>query len=145
VPFFVFDKEAGVFDDDEACGAGLFRGGRVGNSLLEPEDSGANGDGRIGDGRNVFGAAEDIDDVDRLRNVLEAGVGFLAEDLGFVGIDRDDFVADGLKIGSDFMGWAAGIGRKTDDGNGFGFPKDLSYRVGGKRGVVRQVKQHHCV
>ena len=53
-PFLVLHEEAGVFDDDEAGGAGLFSGGGVGNALLKPEDLGGDDDGRGGNRRNVF-------------------------------------------------------------------------------------------
>jgi hypothetical protein len=144
-PFLVLHEEAGVFDDDEAGGAGLFSGSGVGNALLKPEDLGGDGDGRGGNRRNVFGAAEHIDDVDRLGNVLQAAIGFLPEDLGFIGVDREDSVTRGLQIGSDFMGGAAGVRRKTDDGDRLGAAQNLHYRVRRRTGVVRKVKEHHAV
>ena len=117
-PFFVFDEEAGVFDYGEAGGGGFFGGGGVFYAELEPEDFGIDGDGRAGDGRHVFGAAEDVDDVDGFGNVFETRVRFLAEDFGFVGIDGNDAVADGLKIRSDFIAGAGWIGGESDDGDG---------------------------
>lgn len=93
--FLVFDEEAGIFDDGETCGASFFGGGGVRDVLLEPEDFGTDGDGGIGDGRDVFRAAEDVDDVDGFGNVFEAGIGLAAEDFGFVGIHGNDFIAHG--------------------------------------------------
>lgn len=141
----MFDEEAGVFDDDEASNARFFGGGRVRDALLEPEDLGVDRDGRIGDGRNAFGAAEDVDDVDGLGDVFEAGVGFLAQDFGFVGVDGDDFVTGGLQVGGDFVGRTARVGGESDDSDGFGGAEDLGDGVGGRSGVVRKVKEHRVV
>jgi len=138
----VFDEEAGVFDDGEASGPGFFGAGEVRNALLEPEDFCVDGDGGIGDGRDFFGAAEDVDDVDGLGDVFEAGVGFLAEDFGFVGIDGDDFVADGLEVGGNFVGRAARVGREADDGDGLGGAEDLREGVGRRGGVVGKMEKH---
>ena len=93
-PFFVFDEQAGVLDDNEAGGVSFCSSGFVNDSLLEPQGFGVDGDGRIGDGSNLFGATEDVDDVDGEWNVFEVGVGFFAEDFGLVGVDRDNFVAN---------------------------------------------------
>jgi hypothetical protein len=140
----VFDKEAGVLNHEEAGGVG-FRGGfGVGNSLLEPESFSVDGDGRVGYGRDVFRAAEDVDDVDGEWNVFEAGIGFFAENFGFVGIDGNDLVADGLQVGSDLVGGAAGIGGEPDDGDGFRVAEEIADGIGGIRQVVRKVEEHEC-
>ena len=125
----MFYEEAGILDDQEAGGVRF--GGRfgVGNSLLEPQRFGADRDGGIGDGGNVLCAAEDVDDVDGKWNVFEAGVGFFAEDFGFVGIDGDDFVAGTLEVGRDFVGRSSGVRGETDDGNGFGGAEEIKDRV----------------
>lgn len=73
------------------------------NSLLEPERFGVNGDGGIGDGGNIFGAAEDVNDINGDRNIFEASVRFFAENFGLIWIHGDDFVADGLEIGGNFV------------------------------------------
>ena len=119
-PFFVFDKEAGVFYYQEAGGVGLCCGLRVRDSLLEPEGFGVDGDGGIGDGRDFFGTAEDIDDVDGEWDVFEARVGFLAQHFGFVGTHGDDLVAGALEVGGDFVGGAEGIRGEADNRDGFG-------------------------
>lgn len=102
-PFFVFDEEAGVFDHEETGGMGLGGGLFVGDSLLEPEGFGVDGDGGIGDRWNFFGEAEDVDDVNGFWDVFKTSIGLLAKNFGFVGIDRDNFVTDGLKVGRDFV------------------------------------------
>ena len=91
----VLDQDAGVFDDEEACGAGFGGRGLVFNSLLHPDYFCADGDGAINNQRNVFGAAEDVDDFDLLgfRDVFKARITFFSEDFGFIGIYRDDAVA----------------------------------------------------
>lgn len=114
----------------------------VGNSLLKPKGFGVDGDGGIGDGRNFFGATEDVDDVDRFRDVFKAGIGFLAEDFGFVRIYGDDFVADALEVGSNFVGGTSGIGGESDDGDGFGVAEEVADGVGGIGSVSGEMKDH---
>jgi hypothetical protein len=138
----VFDKEAGVFDDQEAGGVCLSGCVFVCNSLLEPETFGVNTDGGIGDGRDEFGAAKNVDDVDGDGNIFEARVGFLAEDHGFVGIDGDDGVADGLKIGGNAVGGSGGVGRQTNDSDGLGLKEEVGDWVGGFYRVFREVDSH---
>jgi hypothetical protein len=138
----VFYEKARVFDYQEAGGAGFFCGGGVGDSLLEPERFGVDGDGGIGDRRNVFGAAENIDNVDGARGVFETGIGFFAEDLGFVGVDGDDFVPGGLEVGSDFVGRARGVGGEAHYGDGFGGAHKVANCIGGGGGVVWKIDEH---
>jgi hypothetical protein len=138
----VFDEEAGVFDDEEAGGAGFLGGGGVSDLLLEPEGFGVDGDGGIGDGRDVGRTAENVDDVDRFWDVFEAGIGFLAEDFGFVWVDGNDFVAGGLEIGGYLIRGAGRIGGEADDSDGFGLVEELGDRVGGGGGVIGEVEEH---
>jgi len=70
----VFDQEAGILNDEEAGGTGFFSGDRMRNFLLKPEGFGIDNDGRIGDGRYILGAAEDVDDIDAFGDVFEASV-----------------------------------------------------------------------
>jgi len=108
----VFDEDAGVFDYEEACSAG-FRGSvLIFDSLLHPDYFCADGNGAVDNRRDVFGAAKDVDnfDVVGFRNVFETRIGFFAEDFGFVGIYRDDAIADGLYVLSDAKTGASGIG-----------------------------------
>jgi hypothetical protein len=140
----VFDEEAGVFDDGEASDAGFFGGSGVRDALLEPEDFGADGDGGIGDGRYALRTAKDVDDVDGLGDVFEAGIGCLAEHFAFVGIDGDDAIADRLEIGGDFVRGAVGIRGETDDGDGFGLAEDLRDGVRGSGIVVGEMEEHGC-
>ena len=123
----MLDQDAGVFDYEEAGGAGLGCGVLVFDSLLHPDYFGADGDGAVDDRRNVFGAAKNVDDFDglRFRDVFEARVGFFAEDFGFVGVYGDDFVADGLHVLSDGETRASGIGREADYGDDFVVFEDI--------------------
>ena len=107
----MFDEDAGVFDYEEACGAGFGGGVLVFDSLLHPDYFCADGDGAVDDGRDVFGAAKDVDDFDvlRFRYFFEAWVGFFAENFGFVGIYGNDAVAGGLYVLSDAETGATGI------------------------------------
>ena len=91
----VFDQDAGVFDYEEAGGAGFGGGVLVFDSQLHPYYFCADGDGALDDGRNVFGAAKDVDnfDVVGFRDVFKTRIGFFAEDFGFVGIYGDDAIS----------------------------------------------------
>ncbi len=115
------------------------------DSLLHPERFGVDSDCGIGYGRNVLGAAEYVDDVDRNRNVFQASIRFVAEHFGFVGIHRNDLIADRLEIGSDFMRRAMGLRGKADDGDGFGIAKKIGDRVRGFRRVFREIEFHQFV
>ena len=141
-PAFVFDEEAGVLDNEEAGGVGFGGGFSVRNSLLEPERCGMDGNGGIGDGGNVLGAAKDVDNVDRAWNILEASVGFFTEDFGLVGIDGDDSVAGALEVGSDLMGRAARVGGESDNGDGFGGAEEIEDGIRRWRGVIRDLNEH---
>lgn len=114
----------------------------MGDFLLEPEDSGVDGDGGVGNRGNVFGAAEDVDDIHWFGDVFEAGIGFRAEDVRFVGIDGDDFIASGLEVGRDFVGGATRIGGEADDGDGFGGAKEVGDGIGGSGSVVGEMEFH---
>jgi len=140
--FFVFDEEAGVFDYEETTGAGFFGGCGVGDSELQPQSFGADGDGGIGNGRDSFGAAEDVDDVNGDGDVFETGVGFFAEYFPFVRIDGNDAIADGLEVSGDFVGRTGGIGGEADYGDGFGGAEELGDEVGGRKGVVWEMEEH---
>ena len=108
----MFDKDAGVFDDEEAGGTGFVGGVLVFDSLLHPDYFCADSDGAVDDGWDVFGAAKNIDNFEVLRfwDVFEPRVRFFAKDFGFVGIYGDDAVADGLHILSYAETGAPGIG-----------------------------------
>jgi hypothetical protein len=108
----VFDQDAGVFDYEEAGGSGFGGGVFVLNSLLHPDYFCADGNGAVDDRRNVFGAAKDVDDFDVLGfwNVFQAGIGFFAEDIGFVGVYGNDAVPGGLYVLSDAKTGAPGVG-----------------------------------
>jgi hypothetical protein len=128
---FVFDEEAGVFDYQEAGFVGFGGGRGVCDALLEPQGFGVDGNGGIGDGRDVFRAAEHVNDVDRVWNAFEVSVGFFAEDFRFVGIDGNDFVAGALQVGSHLVGGAARVGGETDDRDGFAGAQQVADGVGG--------------
>jgi hypothetical protein len=138
----VLDEEAGVLDDEEAGGVCLGGSFGVRNSQLEPKRFGMDGDGGIGDGGDVFRAAEDVDNVDWKWDVFEAGVGVFAQDFGLVGIDWDDFVADPLEVGGDFVGGPARVGGKADDGDGFGGAEEIDDVVGRWRGIIANLNEH---
>jgi hypothetical protein len=127
----VFDKDAGVFDYEEAGGAGFVGGVLVFDSLLHPDYFCADGDGAVDDRWDVFGAAKNIDNFDGLRfwDVFEAWVRFFAEDFGFVGIYGDDAISDGLHILGDAETGAPGVRREADDRDGFIIFEDVGDQV----------------
>jgi hypothetical protein len=134
----VFDEDAGVFDYEEASGAGFGGGVLAFDSQLHPDYFCADGDGAVDDGRDVFGAAKDVDDFDvaGFRYVFEAWVGFFAEDFGFVGIYGDDAVAGGLQVLRDAKTGTSGIGREADYRDGFIFLQDVGDYVITARPVI---------
>jgi hypothetical protein len=135
----VFNQDAGVFDYEEAGGAG-FRGGVwVFDSLLHPDYFCADGDGAVHNRRNVFRAAKDVDnfDVRGFRDVFKTRIGFFAEYFGFVGIDGDDAIAGGLHVLGDAKTWASGIGREADYCDGFVVFEDVGDGVIATRPVLR--------
>jgi hypothetical protein len=140
----VFDEEAGVFDGEEAGGAGGFASGGVDDAELEPDSFGMDGDGGVDDGRDLFGAAEDVDDVDGAGDVFEAGIGFLAEHFPFVGIDGNDAIANVLEVGSNFVAGTGGVGRKADNGDGFGEAEKVEDGIGERGEVIGEVEFHRC-
>ncbi len=79
-PFVVWTNSKRL-DNEDAGGASFGCSLSMRNSLLRPQTFGVDNDGGIGDGRDILGAAEDIDDVDRDRHVLrrrgyDSGRGF---------------------------------------------------------------------
>jgi hypothetical protein len=108
----MFDEDAGVFDYEEAGGAGFSGSVLVFNSLLHPDYFCTDCDGAVDDRRDVFGAAKNIDNFDVLRfwDVFEAWIGFVAKDFGFVRIYGDNAIASGLYVLSYAETGATGIG-----------------------------------
>jgi hypothetical protein len=127
----VFDQDAGIFDYEQAGGAGFGGGVLVFDSQLHPDYFCADGDGAVDDGRDVFGAAKDVDDFDVVGfwDVFQTRVGFFAEDFGFVGIYGDDAVAGGLHVLRDAETGTSWIGREADDGDGFIVCEDVGDQV----------------
>ena len=135
----VFDKDAGVFDYEEAGGAGFGSGILVFDSLLHPDYFCSDCDGAVDDGWDVFGAAKNIDNFDALRfwHVFEAWISLFAEDFGFVGIYGDDAVAGGLYILSDTETGATVIGREAHYRDGFIIFEKVANCVRTVRPVIR--------
>lgn len=140
----MLDEDAGVFDHEQAGGAGFGGRGGVGDSLLHPDYCCADFDGAVDYWRDVFGAAEDVDDFDvvRWRDVFETRVGFFAEDFCFVGIYGNDAVAGGLHVLGDAEAGACGAGRKANDGDGFVFFQDVGDDVGALLRVIGERDVH---
>jgi hypothetical protein len=138
----MFDEETSVFDDQETGGAGFFGGCRVGDFLLEPEGFGFDSDSGVGHGRDIFGAAENVDDVDGFRDVFETRKGFMAQHFRFVGIDGDDAIARRLEVGCDLVRGARRIRRQTNHGDGFGIAEEIGNGVRSGARVLWEVDSH---
>lgn len=140
----VLDEDAGVFNYEKAGGAGFGGCCGVGDSLLHPDDFGADFDGAVDYRRDVSGAAEDVDDFDVVgwRDVFEARVGFFSEDFGFVGIYGDDAIAGGLHVLGNTEAGSRGPGRKADDRDGIEVFQDVGDDVGAVREVIGERDVH---
>ena len=85
--------DAGVHHDHQPAALRAGRGVLAGDAGLQPQRLGADRDGFVGDGRRVFRAAEDVDDVDALGDVDERRIRLLAENLGLARVDGNDAIA----------------------------------------------------
>ena len=94
------------------CGGGL-----VDNAVLEPDGARRDGDGVVHDRAHELRSPKDVDDIDRLRDVTQAGIGALAQDLLEIGIDRDDAIARPLQVTRDAVAGTVRIGAEAHDGN----------------------------
>jgi hypothetical protein len=138
----VFDEGAGVFDNEETGQTGFFGGGRIFDAELEPNDFGADSDGGFDNRWNVFGAAENVDEVDGLGDVFEAGIGFLAEHFPFIGVDGNDAISGRLQVGGDLVAGPSGIRREANDGDGLGLAENVGNGIGRIVGIVGEIEFH---
>ena len=67
----MFDEKARILYGDETSGASFFRGGGIFYALLEPQKLCADFDGALGNRRHVFGATENVNQVNRFGNVFK--------------------------------------------------------------------------
>jgi hypothetical protein len=72
--FLVFDEDAGVFNGEKARCTRDLASGCVHNAKLKPDDLCMDGDGGFNDRSNVCRPAEDVNEIDGLGDVFEAGV-----------------------------------------------------------------------
>ena len=86
-------QDAAVHHDFQSRLAGALSRGLVHDTLLHPDSAGTGTNGRFDDLGDVFGSPEDIDDVDVVRDILDGRVAALAQNLGFIRIDRYDAVS----------------------------------------------------
>src|SRR5829696_854078 len=124
----VLDLEAVVLDVGETGVLGDGAGLGAGDAELEPEGAGAAGDRLAGHLGGVLGAAEDVDDVDRLGDLVEGGDHRDAEDLllGALGVDPEQAVALVVEVPGDLVGRAVGVGREADHGDRLGVEQQLA-------------------
>ena len=109
------DRRAAVHGDEEPGGPGARGGGVVDHAELEPDRLRADGDRLVHVAAGVLGAAEDVDDVDRLRHLAQRRVARPPEHLAGVRVDRHDVVPAREEEARHAVGGAAGIGRAADD------------------------------
>ena len=69
-------------------------------------------------------SAEHVDDVDLFGDVFQGGVGLLAEHVGFVGVHRNDAVADCLEPAHDAVRRAVRFRGRAHDRDGLGFDQE---------------------
>lgn len=94
----VLFQDAEVHHHKEACLARLLRGFFIDDLFLHPDGRYAELDRVVDNFLDEFRAAEDVDDIDLLRNIAQRSIRLLAEDFLNIWIDRDDLVAVALHI-----------------------------------------------
>ena len=101
----------------------------VDDAFLEPEARDFEADDVLNDGGDVFGGAEDVDEVDfrvSSEGGVQVGVRFFAEDAVDGRVDGDDAVALGLHEAGDAEGGAALTVGEADDGDSVGAVENLA-------------------
>lgn len=110
--------DALILNHFEARGAGLVGRFLIDDAGLQPKRFRANGDGIVSDGGYCIGLAEDVYNVNLLRDIAQRSITFFAQDFRFIRVDRDDFIAFALEILPDAMTGAAWIARKANHCDG---------------------------
>ena len=124
-----FLQNAVIHDDLDAGGFGLSGGFVMDNAFLEPEARDFEADDVLNDSGDVFGGAEDVDQVDfRVSGEggVQVGIRFFAEDAVDGRIDGDDAVALGLHEAGDTEGSATLAVGEAHDGDSVGAVEDLA-------------------
>ncbi|MNN57074.1 hypothetical protein D3C81_1720380 [compost metagenome] len=98
------------------------------NALLEPQHTRSDVSSLLRNLSAVFTAAEHIDDIDRLRNLSQRMVAFLAQNIAVhCRINRNDPVTPALHGISDHVRGAVRFVGKTDNSNITGRGEDVAY------------------
>src|SRR5213596_1811839 len=92
---------------------------------LHPNNAGTAADGGLYNVRNVFGPAEDVDDVKGFGNVVQSRIGHLTKDFGLEGIHRDNPISGTLHVSGNRKARAPRMRGQSDNCNRFVFLKDL--------------------
>jgi len=114
----VLDHDAAIHDNMHTASLGSVGGLEVDDTLLHPEVRQAELKHLLDDGRDELGETEDVDDLGLDGKIGEAGVRFLAKNLGDGWIDGIDFVAVLLHIGRDIVAGLRRLLGEADDGDG---------------------------
>ena len=88
------------------------------------------GDCLVNNRRDLTRRAEDINQIDRLRNARQVCIDRFTQDRAAAGVDRDDAIAFLLQIGGHEVAGLLPIGRQAHDGNGFHRAEYLADAVG---------------
>ena len=114
----VLFQDTAVHYDKEARAACAFGGDGMDYAFLHPDGASADADGRLYNFGDKFGAAENVNNVHGIGNVLQARITLFAEDFGLAGIYRNDAIAGGLQVLRDTVARPVMALRKADDSNG---------------------------
>jgi hypothetical protein len=118
----VVDLEAAVLDIGQPCLLGDTAGLVAADAELEPEGAGSGGDRVPGHVGGVLGAAEHVDDVDWLGDLVQGGQHGdpVHLRLGAGGVDPVQAVALVVEVPGDLVGGAFAVGREADHGDHLG-------------------------
>ena len=99
-------------------GEGLFGRFQVDDPQLRPNGLGPDRDCLVDNRRDLVGRAENIDQIDLVRNALQVRIDRFAQDRSAARIDRDDAVALVLQIGGHEVAGLLPVRREAHHGDG---------------------------
>ena len=108
----VFLQNTGVHYYEQARAASAFRGLRVDHTFLHPYAARADANRGFDDLWNELRAAEHVHDIDVLGNILQARIGFFAQDFRLLRVYGNDAVARRLQVFSNAVARPVATARK---------------------------------
>src|SRR5690242_11919046 len=118
-------QNASVHDHKYSCAPRLFSRFGMDHTLLHPHAACPDPNRSVHDCRNRFRFAENIDDIDPLRNIFQPRIGFFAQHLGLSGIHRDDAIARRLHVTRYSMARPLRLAGKSHDGDRTARPQNF--------------------